>query len=78
MDDLTEIITPEWIRKRWGGTWINIKRNPAFSLDVVHGNLWLHVVASMCPIQRLMLKESPTRQDVIDAERVFGVVLEGQ
>lgn len=71
-----------WIRERWGGfTDLVIGRNEEFSLDFFGNSLWLHCETQevlgvrfrgKTRTSRLLLIEKPTRQHVIDAERMFG------
>lgn len=65
----------DWIRERWGGfTYLVIGRNEDFMLDFKDGSLWLHYENDSrdSPVGRVMLFEMPTRQGIIDAERMFG------
>lgn len=65
----------DWIRERWGGfTYLVIGRNEDFMLDFKDGSLWLHYENDSrdSPVGRVMLFERPTRQGVIEAERMFG------
>ena len=66
--------TEDWIKDRWGGfTYLVIGRNEDFMLDFENGSLFLHYEndAKNSPVGRLMLREAPTRQDILDVERVF-------
>jgi hypothetical protein len=70
-----ELAREDWIRDRWGGfTYLVIGRNEDFMLDFKDGSLWLHYESDSrdSPVGRVMLFEMPTRQGVIDAERMFG------
>lgn len=72
----SEPATEDWIRNRWGGfNYLVIGRNEDFMLDFNLGSLWLHYEGGFrnSPVARLMLFETPTKQNVIDAERIFGI-----
>lgn len=66
----------QWIRERWkGSNCLEIGRNVDFMLDFsTDGNLWLHYESETkySTVGRLLLREKPTRQDIVDAERMFG------
>ena len=68
----SEPATEDWIRERWGGfTYLDIARNEDFMLDFDgDDNLWLHYENN--EIGRVLLFEKPTKQNVIDTERIFG------
>lgn len=72
---MSELATEDWIRKRWGGfDYLDLVRNEDFSLDF-NGQLWLHFENEM-QVARLLLFKTPTQQNVIDAERIFGIEIE--
>ena len=65
----------DWIRDRWGGfTYLVIGRNEDFMIEFKDGSLWLHCESDLqdSPVGRLLLFAIASRQDVVDAERMFG------
>lgn len=69
------VASEDWICQRWGGfTHLVIGRNEDFMLDFKDGSLWLHYETDSrdSPVGRVLLLETPTRQGVMDAERMFG------
>jgi len=82
-----QLVDEAWIRERWGGfTYLAIGRNEDFMLDF-NGDLWLHCETrevlsghfrGNAQVSRLVLFDKPTRQNVIDAERMFGCTNETQ
>lgn len=73
----SQLADKEWIRDRWGGfTYLVIGRNEDFMLDFKDGSLWLHYENDIkdSPVGRMLLLEMPTRQRIIDAERMFGCI----
>jgi hypothetical protein len=72
----SEPVTEDWIRERWGGfTYLDIARNEDFMLDFKdkEGSLWLHYENGPV-IGRVLLFDKPTKQNVIDTERIFGCI----
>lgn len=68
-----EPATEDWIRKRWGGfTYLDIARNEDFSLYFLDGTLTLEHEFEIV-VSTLLLFENATQQNVIDAERIFGI-----
>lgn len=76
MDSIPNAVAdPDWIKERWGGfTYLDIARTEDFMLDFKDDCLWLHFErnANESQVARVLLFENPTRQDVSDAERIFG------
>jgi hypothetical protein len=72
-DEPSEPATRNWIRERWGGfSYLDIVRNESFMLHFDgDDNLWLHHENE--EIGRVLLFEKPTKQNVFDAERIFGI-----
>jgi hypothetical protein len=76
-----ELATEEWIRNRWGGfNHLVIGRNEDFSLYFIDGPLGaLSLVhEDETSVDVLLLFEKPTKQKVIDAERIFGIEIKTQ
>jgi len=72
---ISSVAGEDWIKERWGGfTYLVIGRNEDFMLDFKNGSLFLHYEndSKDSPVGRVLLLDAPTRQGVIDAERLFG------
>jgi hypothetical protein len=72
-----ELATEEWIRQRWGGfTYLVLARNEDFMLDWRDGSLFFHYESDdrHGPVSEILIRESATKQCVIDAEKMFGAV----
>lgn len=70
---MDELATEDWIRERWGGfDYLDLARNEDFSLYFIDGTLTLECEDDLS-VGVLLLFETPTQQNVIDAERIFGI-----
>jgi len=75
----SETATEEWICNRWGGfDYLDIARNEDFSLCFAKGNLTLKYETVTEWGDDILLFENATKQNVIDAERIFGIEIEGK
>lgn len=69
-----DFASDDWVSNHWGGFSYLTLRNEDFCLDFKDGCLWLHFECiDGDSIGRLLLKRNATKDDIISAEKFFGV-----
>jgi hypothetical protein len=72
--EYSDFADDDWVKNHWGGWSHLMLRNEDFMLDFKDGCLWLHFESiGGDSIGRLLLKRDATKDDIIAAEKFFGV-----